>query len=426
MIYALSIAFIFINSFILQIAIKKSNDFPYKYLLLNSMISILCMIIFPIPLSVGTLLDSIAFPVTLYALNKISKLKTLTLSGLLFFSLSITFVESFFLKLLLAYKFSVNNSILLSYLIIILINIFLIPIIKWFNSKIKIYDKIIFIISIVFFFVYPLIIILLEMYDFIEKNIYKDKIFIFDVIFMLILFLFLCIALFLICKLFLQKVQNDYQIKMQQELIKYTTLLEKNYEKLRFFKHDYANILLTLEVFIRENDMENLKKYYFSLAKNFNNFTKSIPKQINNLHFIKDKPLKSIIFDKLNNANSKNIVTSLVAKEDIEIDSHLLDLCRIVGILLDNAIEASSSCTENKFISIDFIKEDESLSILIKNSYKGNLNTNNLYKNGYTTKGKGHGQGLKEVRYIVNQHKNWDFNIYVDKKQVVVKLSLKE
>ncbi|MBO8441903.1 MAG: GHKL domain-containing protein [Firmicutes bacterium] len=426
MIYALSIAFIFINSFILQIAIKKSNDFPYKYLLLNSMISILCMIIFPIPLSVGTLLDSIAFPVTLYALNKISKLKTLTLSGLLFFSLSITFVESFFLKLLLAYKFSVNNSILLSYLIIILINIFLIPIIKWFNSKIKIYDKIIFIISIVFFFVYPLIIILLEMYDFIEKNIYKDKIFIFDVIFMLILFLFLCIALFLICKLFLQKVQNDYQIKMQQELIKYTTLLEKNYEKLRFFKHDYANILLTLEVFIRENDMENLKKYYFSLAKNFNNFTKSIPKQINNLHFIKDKPLKSIIFDKLNNANSKNIVTSLVAKEDIEIDSHLLNLCRIVGILLDNAIESSSSCTENKFISIDFIKEDESLSILIKNSYKGNLNTNNLYKNGYTTKGKGHGQGLKEVRYIVNQHKNWDFNIYVDKKQVVVKLSLKE
>lgn len=426
MIYALSIAFIFINSFILQIAIKKSNDFPYKYLLLNSMISILCMIIFPIPLSVGTLLDSIAFPATLYALNKISKLKTLTLSGLLFFSLSITFVESFFLKLLLAYKFSVNNSILLSYLIIILINIFLIPIIKWFNSKIKIYDKIIFIISIVFFFVYPLIIILLEMYDFIEKNIYKDKIFIFDVIFMLILFLFLCIALFLICKLFLQKVQNDYQIKMQQELIKYTTLLEKNYEKLRFFKHDYANILLTLEVFIRENDMENLKKYYFSLAKNFNNFTKSIPKQINNLHFIKDKPLKSIIFDKLNNANSKNIVTSLVVKEDIEINSHLLDLCRIVGILLDNAIEAASSCVENKFISIDFIKEDESLSISIKNSYKGNLNTNNLYKNGYTTKGKGHGQGLKEVRYIVNQHKNWDFNIYVDKKQVVVKLSLKE
>ena len=213
---------------------------------------------------------------------------------------------------------------------------------------------------------------------------------------------------------------------MQQELIKYTTLLEKNYEKLRFFKHDYANILLTLEVFIRENDMENLKKYYFSLAKNFNNFTKSIPKQINNLHFIKDKPLKSIIFDKLNNANSKNIVTSLVVKEDIEINSHLLDLCRIVGILLDNAIEAASSCVENKFISIDFIKEDESLSISIKNSYKGNLNTNNLYKNGYTTKGKGHGQGLKEVRYIVNQHKNWDFNIYVDKKQVVVKLSLKE
>ena len=426
MIYALSIAFIFINSFILQIAIKKSNDFPYKYLLLNSIISILCMVIFPIPLSVGTLLDSIAFPVTLYALNKISKLKTLTLSGLLFFSLSITFVESFFLKLLLAYKFSVNNSILLSYLIIILINIFLIPIIKWFNSKIKIYDKIIFIISIVFFFVYHLIIILLEMYNFIEKNIYKDKIFIFDVIFMLILFLFLCIALFLICKLFLQKVQNDYQIKMQQELIKYTTLLEKNYEKLRFFKHDYANILLTLEVFIRENDMENLKKYYFSLAKNFNNFTKSIPKQINNLHFIKDKPLKSIIFDKLNNANSKNIVTSLVVKEDIEINSHLLDLCRIVGILLDNAIEAASSCVENKFISIDFIKEDESLSISVKNSYKGNLNTNNLYKNGYTTKGKGHGQGLKEVRYIVNQHKNWDFNIYVDKKQVVVKLSLKE
>lgn len=425
MIYTYSIVFIFINSFILQIAIKK-DKLLNKWLLINAVISIICVTFFPIPLSVWTLLNSIIFPLILYKCSIVSKLKMLVISGLLFFSLSITFIESFLLKLLLVCKFSINKSIILSYLIILIVNICAVPIIRWVNLKIKIYDKIVFIISILFFFIYPMMILLLEVYDHVKDINLKNRIIIFDVVIMLILIFFLCIALFIICKLFLQKIRNDYQIKMQTELIKYTTLLEKNYDKLRFFKHDYANILLTLEIFIRENDMENLQKYYFDLVKNFNDFTKSIPKQIDNIHFIKDKPLKSIIFDKLNNADNQKINAVLIVKENITFNDNLLDLCRVLGILLDNSIEAANSCVNDRFIYVSFVRKDNEISISIKNSYKDNLNINDLYKNGYTTKGRNHGQGLEEVRYIVNQHKNWHFNIKLNKKMIIVNLSLRE
>lgn len=68
----------------------------------------------------------------------------------------------------------------------------------------------------------------------------------------------------------------------------------------------------------------------------------------------------------------------------------IIDLSRIVGILIDNAIEASID-SSNPFVNLAIIKTDQnSTLIIIENSFKDSaLDINKLYNKRYSTK-KGH------------------------------------
>ena len=84
-------------------------------------------------------------------------------------------------------------------------------------------------------------------------------------------------------------------------------------------------------------------------------------------------------------------------------DNTILDLCNIINILLDNAIEAILECDDKKiFIEIN---KDNSLILSISNEYKNDIDLSKIYDIGYTTKGKGHGYGLSLVRDLVMKNK---------------------
>ena len=102
---------------------------------------------------------------------------------------------------------------------------------------------------------------------------------------------------------------------------------------------------------------------------------------------------------------------------DLNISTY--ELCRILGILLDNAIEAAKMC-EEKIINIqvrrDF-KIDRKL-IIIENTYKNkSLNIDKIFEKGYSTKKNNeelHGLGLWNIRRIL--HKNSNLNLFTTKK----------
>ena len=87
------------------------------------------------------------------------------------------------------------------------------------------------------------------------------------------------------------------------------------------------------------------------------------------------------------------------------------EFCRILGILLDNAIEAAKEC-EEKVINVRFIKDfkvNREL-VIIENSYKKvDLDIEKIFEKGYSTKKEekdNHGLGLWTVRKILNQTDN--------------------
>lgn len=86
----------------------------------------------------------------------------------------------------------------------------------------------------------------------------------------------------------------------------------------------------------------------------------------------------------------------------------IYEFTRILGILMDNAIEATSEC-DNKYIHVEIrndFKRNRQL-LVIENTYNDkDINIDKIYEKGYSTKPHNTGLGLWEVENILKKHKN--------------------
>ena len=172
----------------------------------------------------------------------------------------------------------------------------------------------------------------------------------------------------------------------------------------RTFRHDFNNIMQAIGGYIKTNNMYDLRKYYNSL----------IPEcfKVNNLYRFHSKlmgnaAIYSIISNKYNLAEKYNVKMSLNILSDLSnlnIDTYILT--RILGILLDNAIEASKDCNQ-KIVNLSFHTNNNKQLIIIENTYlsKG-ISTKKIFEKNFTTKSKNSGLGLWKLNKILTNNKN--------------------
>lgn len=111
---------------------------------------------------------------------------------------------------------------------------------------------------------------------------------------------------------------------------------------------------------------------------------------------------KLCLMDKLKIKYKLNISRDVRTTDLIDLDEDLvLKICKILGVFLDNAIEAVKGL-KKKQITVEMYAIDNDLCIDITNNFKGNLDINKISEAKYTTKGDGHGYGLTLVNQIIN------------------------
>ncbi len=213
------------------------------------------------------------------------------------------------------------------------------------------------------------------------------------------------------------KLNREYQ-----SFIDYVTTLEEWIEKEQLNRHEYKNDLAILRT--KVNDSETIKLIDDRLSTKLD-----IGEEwLNNLANIPKGGLKGLIYYKyiLGKNNKINIVidvskksTSLLTKIKGE---NFKDLCHLLGIYLDNAIDAAKTSTK-KSMSVEIYVLNGTLNFVISNSYKGNINIEEMNKKGYTTKGKSHGNGLYFAQKIVDQNKNFNYKINIMNHFLIQKLT---
>ena len=192
-----------------------------------------------------------------------------------------------------------------------------------------------------------------------------------------------------------------------QNLLEYTLQIEKLYNELRHFKHDYKNILISLEYCLDHDDLAGVKEIYQNAivpTKSVISLELQIMGQLQN---IGDPALKGILSNKLSLALSKKLKVTCEVSEQIFLDSRIsqLDMVRILSCLIDNAIEAACE-SSNKLLSVAFFEHNNEQIIIIRNNTKEKMiPLQSLNKSGFTTKKTGdHGHGLTNIRYILNNY----------------------
>lgn len=238
-----------------------------------------------------------------------------------------------------------------------------------------------------------------------------------------ILFWFLFIFIVIIMSQIIITIYNDSKtqesLKEMEYLKNYTSEIENLYNSTKSFKHDYTNILYSLKSYIDENNIDGLKDYYYGNILPIATSLEGTNPAIESLTNIKIPELKSILYIKILEADKAGIKINLEVKWPIvNINLKTIDLTRIVGIFLDNAIEAASVVNElDRYINIAFIRSDKDIVFIISNPMlKSELPISSLNKMGVSSKGSGRGTGLYNVQSILSNYENALLTTQVDAK----------
>lgn len=184
----------------------------------------------------------------------------------------------------------------------------------------------------------------------------------------------------------------------------YNKSLSVLYDNIKGFKHDFDNIVSTINGYVQTDDMNGLKKYFIQFQKDCqrtNNIATLNPSIINN------PGIYSLLNSKYHKADQLGIQINLrflIDLNDLNIDTY--EFSRILGILLDNAIEASAEC-QDKVINIKFLNDEKNNRhiVTISNTYTNkDVNTREIFLKGKTGKSNHSGLGLYEVNQYIKKN----------------------
>lgn len=199
-------------------------------------------------------------------------------------------------------------------------------------------------------------------------------------------------------------------------------ILKLAQDDLRGFRHDFANIMCTIGGYVHVKDIEGLSNYYHQIQKDVvkvNNLSALNPEIINH------PAVFTLIASKYDKATENNITLNINCLLDLNsLNMKIYEFTRILGILLDNAIEAAKECDE-KVIYLEIrndIHRNRQL-LLIENTYKNkDINIDKIFEKNYSTKQGNSGIGLWEVRQILKRNTN--LNLFTSKDERLFKQQL--
>ena len=206
--------------------------------------------------------------------------------------------------------------------------------------------------------------------------------------------------IFVLLEYLLQRImkrEEDKTIIYQNKLMKQQMdEIENIYMTMRGWRHDYHNHLQSLKGYLSLNKVDQMKNYLNELETDLDS--------IDTLYHSGNLQLDSILNAKLAIAEKGNIRIHCDASIPPQLHVSDLDLCVILGNLLDNAIESCRKIMnpDERFIRvyIGILKKQLYISITNATSETVKQRTDHYF----TTKRGGRGHGLKRVDQVVKKY----------------------
>lgn len=221
--------------------------------------------------------------------------------------------------------------------------------------------------------------------------------------------------------------QNQYELRQveYERLREYTENLEVLYNDMRVFKHDYVNILSTMNGYFEQNKLEDLREYFTKKILPLSKKIDSKNIKLGLLSNIKVIEFKGLIAAKILKAQSLGIDVFIDIMESIDyVNMDIIDLCRVIGIILDNAIEASIQCNK-PMLKLGIIKKNNSIGIVVINNYKGEQpKIHKIFEKGFSSKGENRGLGLYNLQEILKKYNHTSIDTIINENEFIQNIEI--
>ena len=397
--------FLAFKFFTILLNLSYSKKQTYCYIILSSLCSFITNLFIPSPFNV--LFNYVLIFVIIFNIFKLNILKTLAavIFPQLLFALISTLIISPYLKILNITSNALNNipiyrilyltiSYILAFIIVTIIKLKSINI-KFLGELDKKSKRIFYLNIILGFFTICVQGVLIYYYI----NILPSLLMFFSFVSLLSYFGISFYSLTRVMKL--QTTTRDLE-----NAESYNETLQTLYDNVKSFKHDFDNMIHMLDGYLKNDDMKGLKEYYYDLTKDYDRVNAI---SVLNPNVINNPGIYNMLVSKYKLASDCDVKLHIEFFMDFNsLHMPIYEFSRVLGILLDNAIEAASEC-DDKIVNIMFrtSSRDNVELVKIENTFKNkDIDLKTIFKKDTSTKEKHMGMGLWEVNQIVNRFNN--------------------
>ena len=277
-------------------------------------------------------------------------------------------------------------------------------------------------IKIIIFSILTFLSVIMIFYSLINQYSFSDNIIVY--IFSMIVS---SIILFILIK---QTYDNNVLNQKYDRILGFMTTYEEEVEKQRILRHETKNEFLNIKgQLIDKEKKENIIKYIDSILNDKNRVKHE---EYAKFQYLPPNGIKGLCYLKVQEAQNKGIVVGInISPRIVKSNIYNLtikerkDFARILGVYLDNAIEASMESKE-KQIGIEAYIKNEQFQMIISNTYNGEIDINRIGNERFSTKGKNRGHGLLLVKNIIKMNNIFEIKTDINNKLYIQYITIKK
>lgn len=189
---------------------------------------------------------------------------------------------------------------------------------------------------------------------------------------------------------------EELRMKRQQEeyRISYAENIKNQYEEIRRMRHDMKQNLAVISELYRKQKYDEASRFADRVSDNLSKF--------DNVIDVQNDFINAILNSKLITASEYGIRIICSSSNNISgID--YIDLCNLLGNMLDNAIEAAKAC-EKGYIEVSINSDENKLLVIIANSIAQSVLKSNKDLTSTKRDSERHGYGIKTIRSIAHKY----------------------
>lgn len=200
-----------------------------------------------------------------------------------------------------------------------------------------------------------------------------------------------------------QKCIDDQSVSLRQQGA-YIENLEGLQREVRRFRHDFKNMMSGMYLQAKEGNFEAIQSYIQEMTEDFDLQVGSQIRLMNQLSNIRVTEVKGLFLEKMKTMQEAEIHWELeVLKPFEKTRLRSTDLCRCLGILLDNAMEEVKGRKDGQ-IHIMISSQSGYTTFRVKNTLYSSVDFHKIGTPGYSTKGKDRGIGLDNYKKILGKY----------------------